>query len=85
MIEIALPRIKTKRRKRRPPSRREKLAMALSTWVIGWTIYDIVIYSTHGLSFDGIWDIIAACINMVIFRYVWPPVWNYIKNGFIDE
>lgn len=79
-----LPRIR--RRRRRPPNRDEIVAMAwLSLYVM------LLVLNLVGFAIEQEWMwkgyclMICLMITFVARYFLWPTVWNYIRNGYYDD
>lgn len=84
-MEHVLPRIKTRKRKRRPPNNRER-------WAMFWFVYCIVnvilavywLAISHDVFFQALF-VLCGAIQVWGVQFWWPVVKNYIKHGYIDE
>lgn len=94
-MEAVLPRIKTKRRKRkrRPMTKLERTALFGLLWC-GLLAIPVNVYSCiSSLNSDTLLHHFSAVMGFgcawlcayLIQRRFWPVVHNYIKNGYLDE
>jgi hypothetical protein len=78
---IALPRIRTKKRKRRPMTSLEYANLIMVIIGVSYGFFNFILFF---ISLSP-WDLIGI-INLLIARFCnWPIVLNYIKNGYLDE
>jgi hypothetical protein len=86
MTSLALPRVRSRRRKRRPMTWLERLAAVMVLWCSVFTGYDLYYAFTQPSLGSALFSLANAIFQCVMGRFFyWPKLRDYIKNGWIDE
>jgi hypothetical protein len=85
MTSLALPRVRSRRRKRRRMTPKERRAAFWTLWCVSFGVMDVVWAFQNPSILLGVFLLGCALCMVRIGRYWWPIVHAYIRHGWEDE